>query len=331
MRCSTARWRCSPPQGGGDPSEENDITSDFHPSLMDDEPGSGESKPDLDIPDWLSNLGITSDSDETPVPEKPDSAQSSDILSQTGDDDIPDWLSSMGTESDDNSFFTSDEPGAEAIPDEEDEDVPEWLSNLGIESSDEAISGAEISQAGDSDTPDWLAEVGIGSIEPEATTAPATENDDDIPAWISEMGIAHGAEDAEGDEPVSQMSESDLPDWLSNLGGTDAIPDEKLTPEIAEARSEQIEDLGDWFSDLDDFESSASELSPAAEAPETDEEMPGWLKNLGSVVTGSVENDSIPEAEVKAALPFIQDDSLDDDLLDVEGLPEWLTPDSADF
>jgi hypothetical protein len=324
----------APPAEGEDaPPAEGEVAFDFPSPLIDDEPDSGESKPDVDIPDWLSSLGMTSDSDEILVPEKPDSAPSSDTISRIGDDEIPDWLSNMGTDRDPDPFLTSDEPGAEAIPAEEDEEIPEWLSTLGIESSDEAISSPEISQAEDSDIPDWLSDIGIDSKGAEATASPSTEGDD-IPARISEMGIAHDsaeeAEDTEGAaEPISQVPEGDMPDWLSSFGGGDSIPGEKLAPEIAGSGSEQLEDLGDWFSDLEGVESLAGEPTPAAEALETDEEMPGWLKNLGSVVTGTVDDDSIPAADDHAALPFVQDEAVDDDLLDVEGLPEWLTPDSA--
>jgi len=298
-------------------------------------PVSESASPSEDGAEWLNRIRSLHQSDqETQAGDFDRQAEPVDPSgsSPTQEDDLDldrtafDFLSSLA----------DDEPGEgeseqnAAISQVEDEDIPDWLSTLGTESSDEDISSSEASLAADSNVPDWLSDIGIDHVEADATAATLTEGEN-IPVWLSEMGTAQGADDTA--EPISPTPEADMPDWLSSLGDAgdtaeDDAPGEKLVPEIAGDGPEQLEDLGDWLSDIDEVEGSASEPTPEAEELETVEDMPGWLKNLGSVVTGSVEEASIPEADSQVALPFVQVDA-GDDLLDVEGLPEWLTPDSA--
>jgi hypothetical protein len=180
---------------GSSPTQDDDLdldgtAFDFLSSLVDDEPGVGESEPKA-------------------------------AISQVGDEDIPDWLSSLGTESYSEPTSAKDSTGSETVSASAGEDIPDWLSSMGIESPDEDISSSEVSPARDSDVPDWLSDIGINRVEAQATTTPSTE-DDDIPAWISEMGIDQDAiQEAEDTaEPISQAFEGDMPDWLSSLGGS---------------------------------------------------------------------------------------------------------------
>jgi len=318
------------------------------------EPEASKSGAD-ELPDWLFNVKSTEPADAAPESEpqdalpswlnagldpqkEPDSLSSeSSIGADEGEGELPDWLSET----------TQDEPeGAPTFPPPS-EDSPDKVPDLGV--------GGE-SAATEETAPemDWLPE------PPEDEPVPVFQDSpDDIPDWLSgaetddlavdEMILPTGAEEVDwlsepGDEvldaaTISLRPGDYPPDWLSDASEAEKTdkddevgrvlqPDEIAQDGIEGRSPSEDEDLQDWFSELDEGADVSSQPEPEVVVSSSDEDMPGWLKNLGSVVTGTIEENDIPEVDYSTISPFVDQDQFDDDLLDMESLPEWLSPES---
>jgi hypothetical protein len=281
-------------------------------------PEPAESAAEVETPDWLSNLAPT----EEPAAADPAAA-----------DDLPDWLSSV-----------EDTLIAPVINEPEDKtveaEIPDWLSNL---SSDDEVetpgSGEAEPVAIQADVPDWLSS--LETDEEPASSSPAGSDeildqlpgeDDDVPAGI------------EASEPEPAAAETNFPDWLSAEIRSEEASDQDDTPgwlselddETEPALPEPISmGLGDdsesldWLSeeglDFDIPDSSALEPESTLNLGEG-AETPDWLENIGPGEGVPVETEYLGE-NLETASPFAFEGEPDDDLLDIEGLPDWLSSD----
>jgi hypothetical protein len=216
---------------------------------------------------------------------------------------------------------------AEPIVSEQGEDAPDWLLELGIEY--EAATSEDAEPAIEGEIPDWLTEA--PDEEPAAEPViPGQEQE--IPDWLSDQDESSRIPASEeGSEPewaaeagdvgifatqLPQRPGEQVPDWLSD-------GDEGVEPATTED-----EDLQSWFSELDKEPELSGEPESKSRVSDTGEDMPGWLKNLGSVVTGTIEDDDVPDEKDGGVSPFVDQEAFDDDLLDVESLPKWLSPET---
>ena len=305
-----------------EPAVEGEIP-DWFTRPPSDEP---EAEPELEgqdegASDWLSELGIE---DATTAPEEAEPAV---------EGEFPDWIS--GT--------PQDETEAETELEGQDEGASDWLSELGIEY--ETATSEEAEPAIAEEIPDWM----TATSQDELKAKPALPGQEqDTPDWLSTLGESGRFPAADAESEPEWLSESgddgifatqppqrpgaQTPDWLSDSGegsepGEQEITDWlSVTDEDKEPVSAEDEDLQSWFSELDQDTELSGEPAPRSAVSETGEDMPGWLKKLGSVVTGTVEDDNIPDEKDGAVSPFVGQEKFDDDLLDVESLPEWLTP-----
>lgn len=306
------------------PSEEQDSFQDFLASLERLEaveqgapiPPISEPEPfpafgeEEDLSAWIS------DEFEEPLeapPSKPD-----------GQDEGENWFTEI----------SNAEPESETGFHSQREEVPDWLAALGI--------GSDVDQ--DQPTapqPDWLE----GAIIEEDLSTPTFPGQDQAHLdWMGEgptdfsednpedslgFGRVRGAEtfDDPGilepiEPPAFRRPGDHTPEWLRDLDSEEQQTEESSQDQESFPVGE--EDLQSWFSELDKEGAPEAELEPGSPG----EDMPGWLKNLGSVVTGTVEDNTIPDFSSADSTPFIGQDEFDDDLLDVESLPAWLTPES---
>ncbi|MBU0510538.1 MAG: hypothetical protein KJ638_02405 [Chloroflexi bacterium] len=238
-----------------------------------------------DLPDWFSG------EDEEIAPE---------LAASAVDSGLPDWLRAEAAESVPAVAFDEDDlPGWLSGEDEEispepaasavEGGLPDWLRAEAVESVPAVASG-------EGDLPDWFSGEDEG-IAPEPA-APSVEGG--LPDWLSDL---RGEPPPFGEpeaEPVGPSLYAETPDWVSDLGGGD---------EPASASPDEADDLPDWFADLGEEESTLfGEPEAAPHTPAEEEEIPGWI------VSGL----AAPVA------PFVIDDEFDDDLLDVDKLPDWL-------
>jgi len=273
---------------------------------------------DEETPDWLAALGIEG---ETPAPEAAEPALESEL---------PDWTTGE----------PSDEIEAKPELQAEAEETPDWLAELSIAYDKATQEEAEPSMEGE--LPDWLSGAHLDETEPQ-------DQEEEIPDWVSEPDARSRFPSAEGDiesewfyEPEQEGPEEveapqrpgdQLPDWIYEPA--EAIePSSQETPDMfsvqdQEPVSGEDEDLQGWFSELEKDAVLSDESAPEGAVPVADEDMPGWLKNLGSVVTGTVEDEEIPLVTDGGISPFVGQDDLEEDFLDAESLPEWLSPQAS--
>ena len=298
-----------------DPSD----TADWLPQSLN---GEAEATPpdtdqEMEDVDWLpddviGDLGVSS------IPAVPN-----------GSDPKQDWLSDLDSE----------EAKAESLFQSQDEEIPDWLSEIGISTEP---STTETGEPG----PDLLSdpprdEPGVTpTTQGEGEEIPdragdTVSSDMDIDVGMRAASYEYTEGDSEGllqseepeDIPLYERPGDQTPEWLNGLS-TEGELDETSIP-YPDPGDEPVlageEDLQSWFSELDED----SEPETSGTVSETDPEIPGWLKSLGSVVTGTVDDNNIPKVIEGDATPFVGQDEFDDDLLDVESLPSWLEPESA--
>ena len=227
---------------------------------------------DAEVPDWLRGLGtgiLKPSEPETPAPSAESLAAAEPWLNALRaaapqpQEDIPDWLQNLGT----GALTQPDETSAEAAA-ESTEDVPEWLRNLG--------TGALTLPP---ETPSAAAE----PIEPTAPTAEPSES----AAPEDWLGALRAAAPPVVEASTSEGPAEELPDWLRGLG-TGAL---SLSPTSTESVAEPIESAAptaepsesatpeDWLGAL------RAAAPPVVEAPTSEEpaeELPDWLKGLGT-------------------------------------------------
>jgi len=271
-----------------------------------DEPALAAVEPsdETEIPDWLSTLGSEEDPAET---------------SSTETDDIPAWLSGAEDETLATPVEEKPEPAAEAdLPDlfsgtepepAAEAEVPDWLTSL-----DPTEEPAETEPTESAELPDWMATA--ASTESAADEKPEQAVEAEIPDWLS------GELETETD-----TDQEEAPDWLSELPGDEA--EEALPEPISMGLGDDSEAL-DWLSEEGlDFEiPDSAALEPEATLNlEEGEDLPNWLENIGPGQGVPVEAEYLGET-IETTSPFDIEDEPDDDLLDIDGLPDWLSSDS---
>ena len=316
------------------PSEEETAFQDFLSLLDEEEPA--EQAASGPTPGWMS---------ETPEPEP-----LSTSITPSHQDDLADWIpgeeqgpvdpdtrppaqEAPAKEQDWFSEGAAAEPEGGSIFQSQEEEIPDWLSALGI-SSDASDPQPPAPQ------PDWLE----GAIGGEDEATPTFQSKEQAPSdWFSDaqagdlgdeqdsasgFGRVRGFETLDDpgilepvEPPAYHRPGDHTPDWLRSLSSETELEE---TGDDQEPFPVGEEDLQSWFSELDNEDKPESKIEPASSS----EEMPGWLKSLGSVVTGTVKDDSLPDMGSEDSTPFVGQDEFDDDLLDVESLPAWLTPES---
>jgi hypothetical protein len=320
------------------------------PFLYSESEESSEKVESEELPDWLRRL----DAEDTGQPEKDKGSRK----------ELPEWLSAGIDSLGDEVFEPPQAAGVvEASPEMPgaEDNAQDWLSRLDTDRDlDEVLSGdlthkKPLDQGPDADQalPDWLLGGDLGQVvdvsqsigEPELSDV-FGEEEGELPAWLSDFRSKRDDEEdqTEGDvrsewdfeglpgenkeEPVSETVEGEIPEWLSSLGHLETTPEDLVSGISEEDASTESEDLQAWFSELDKAETLADERQEG-EAAQAEEEIPGWLVNLGSVVTGTVEDGGEAEESRGGVSPFVGEDFSEGDFLDVESLPDWLSPEAV--
>jgi len=286
---------------------------------------------DEDDDDWLqrirnlhqTNLGVQpADSDVLPIDVISPMLASDPALEDENlfadESEVPEWLARISDRYSD----PADSKTAKADDKKtEKEALPSWVDRdqSSQKAQVEKPKAAPISQDPGENIPDWLE--GIGT----SISSDEIEPEEAIPDWISKFS------DDDQRVPTDEQRPGDtIPEWLSEIESDSESIDVKIQALSSEpGKSEEPEvteegDLEKWFSDLD--KTTSSVIGPEEESKE---EIPSWLKSLGNVVSGTVKDDSIPEIDDGAISPFVSPDEFDDDLLDIESLPDWITPESG--
>ena len=287
---------------------------------------------DADLPDWLS-----------------DGAEETEGLTSAAEGDLPEWLSGM----DDVEAAPLD--GEPPAPGAEDADLPDWLADLSAQEEAQAKEAPKPQKPFDIDTgalygllaedsddlespptvdgelpeqqPDLEPQApSIADVAPQQESVPnfSGVDDDSLPDWLS----GEGEEEAESAVPAA--AEDDLPDWLSDsvagVAGAAVIgtvAGAGSSEEAVEAISSVEEDLPDWLSDIDgvvEMPESEPDLPPST--VDESRAVPDWLHD--SEVSLPVSGDEV-EAEPVETTPLATGDDFEDDLFEMDQLPDWIS------
>jgi len=237
--------------------------------------------------DWLQRIRTLRDTD--PLTAEADSA----VPTPAEPESLPDWLTS--------------EPEDSGLAIEG--DSPAWTTSLGDAQPDAVPADHDPEAAATAEIPDWLS--GLAPAEETAESNAVEESD--LPAWMS-------------DALSKETDREDIPDWITDLAGAEAEP--ILQEPISLGLADEVE-VTDWLSEegLEDFDipdTPSLELESALNLGDSDEGLPDWLKNVGPGLGVPVETEYLGE-EVETTSPFATGDESGGDLLDVDGLPDWLS------
>jgi len=327
---------------GADPLEWRQLKDTSDLDLLDSlEPDESDKTYD-DSEDWLNRLSEEPETEpETqPKPEKADVEHEPTVM-ETGD-----WLEHIRslhkaeTETDEAASKAAPKPeptqesvGIESGTGEE----PEWLGRLTVIQAPEVPEG-ESAQVGEAPVPDWIdkgldAEKSMDELLSEDHPLPYDESIVQSVQSLPETQEAPPESQAEPEpEPLDLPDESDAAaeDSMGDLPSI-SVPIVEIPEPRSEAETgpEEGGDLDSWISDLDDDSGLKSETGAGGLPTGQGEDIPGWLTNLSSVVTGSVDEETTPDIDDGAISPFITEPKFDDDILNVDNLPQWLKPETG--
>jgi hypothetical protein len=261
---------------------------------------------DLDAPDWMKELGVTTPAEETPPPPE---------------GEAPDWLRDLevaGTaapQGEEETLPTLQETAAPPeVPETEEAEgeLPDWLARLAVASAIGAEKARDDVEPSPPEVPP----------PPEATAEAPVEPEEDIPDWLGELETAEEVTAVEPSPPEISPTpppeiaaeapaepEEDVPDWLRELEAAEGVPAESTIPE---APAEADSDVPDWLASMRQeapslLEMMAEEETSPAEYPEGEAvEEPEWLAALR--LTSPPEVLELDEEAVEAE----------------EDLPDWL-------
>ncbi len=293
-------------------------------------------RPDLDVPDWLSE-GLT-----TPPPQPRSPSPPAPELSHA---DVPDWLTESSAD------FASPTPAVELEPGPalDEHDVPDWLNETTTLPATQALEPSPVSATqAEPELPDWLGgdlEISPSREEPGApieaealfpAESPAwldnlppdevdtvlvaeTGFEAEIPDWISAIvpptsDALEPQPQAEELAPDAELTGWNVPDWIAAAQMTDEEEAEltTVTPPTGQARPDWLELEGTppvELPDLPDWLSPGAQPSPAAQPaawPADDSSAADWLADLGS--SGQSLADDQPDwlGEADTAAPALQ-------------------------
>jgi hypothetical protein len=294
---------------------------------------------DQEESDWLQRIRNLHQADQETQPDDSGTQTGDEIFSNlsqdsTPDDDNLDTLSDQAPDrlsmindkfpSDSSSESTVDSSAdGEAIPDWIDGDFDELEGEQDTQEPSEKLDTDPSSKPQGEEIPDWLS-----SLEPESE-ADEVEDGETLPDWLTKIDA-----DQQDTPDTSQRPGDIVPDWLNKMGeGASASGGETqgALPGAGvgtESGSPDDDALHEWFSELDADLDHTAEPTPEEDALEG-EEIPGWLKSLGTVVTGTIEDDSAPEIDDGGISPFLTQDDFGEEMLDIDSLPDWLTPEMS--
>ena len=285
-----------------------------------------------------------------------ESARDEDDLAPWGtDEELPDWLRDVGV--------TAEEPVLELAPDEAvietppdealpAEDMPEWLREVMAEEAGQPVAEpvsadgegfegeSEVGEAPEFlDETDALKLAGAGLVvaglldDEEEEPAEAESPGEDMPEWleklVGEAGDAAGEEaepEAEFTAPTPAEFEEDIPSRLDeSLMDSDAQAGAELAGEMPEqAPSHAPDEAPDGIGALDaaamvgvaalSLAGDEEEAPPAGDVPDL---APDRAEALDTVSVE--ESDEMPLVELEG-----EPDTLEQDLLSDEDLPDWL-------
>ncbi|MBI3161707.1 MAG: tetratricopeptide repeat protein, partial [Chloroflexi bacterium] len=203
----------------------------------------------VDTPDWLSGLGGTQESQDTPVTPKAD---------------VPDWLlaaSAMPLPNEEPAQATDSIISGDAA---QPANLPDWLGGLGDSKTAESVEPAEI--------PDWLG--GAKSAEP-----PPPTGSSDVPDWLAGIDDkpSAGTQPGEVTEWLSGLDESKpsepapagAPDWLSGLNS-------------AEPEPIQPADIPDWMAGAESKNQPAPSVENLGASSQEQDDAVAWLESLAA-------------------------------------------------
>ncbi len=286
----TLTWGNEVPQSGGDemPDNTSGINADANDNDdafswmndFDDVPQSDNQPVSADVPDWLSELKPSDESDaSSPSADSSDENDLGWMSSISGGDDEPNsgieeefaWMDETAAE--DTTAPSGDMAVAAPPSTSASDDAFDWMN--GIDFGDEPAKNAE-------PVPDWLNEVlPSADIETPADVESAFGDElatdpEDAANWMSEFGDLNAPANPDASFEIEPEADA-VPDWLSELAPKTASPAEPASVEADIVTSILDEDTN-WMSELGDLRPEIdSEFDAAAEPAEAP---PDWLSEL---------------------------------------------------
>lgn len=256
--------------------------------ILSSQPEAPEEESTEELPDWLKNLDdLTANlSDEA------------DREQGRAEEEARDWSLSADT---------ADEPageGMEPVAAEPSGGLPDWLEGLGEEGQEqEPLSTAEIGEPGGS-----LEAMDMIDLLSRQEPTPAEE----IPSVPPSQADYH---------PIEQ-----LPDWLKSLEDTPERGAEAFLVQEEEPQGE-IQEVEFEFSEAEIQEilqESGEEAAPTSEEYRPVEQLPDWLKELGSIEPAIAREEMETPEEAGVPPPDVDLSLLFEPQARKEEIPDWL-------
>ncbi|MBN1262479.1 MAG: tetratricopeptide repeat protein, partial [Anaerolineae bacterium] len=277
----------------------------------------------LQIPDWLRDLGPLMDIEETAEADWMAPQEPAETLGEIASDELANWLSASSgpvqemeapaspTTGKVPDWLQALEPGTTGV-EEKEEEVPDWLQELQAPEAPEpqiAVTPLEETE----ELPDWLQELQPpAAVQPEVRETPKTMRQEEetagpvqqeaeglfgwdsfpdeerpgmaVPDEVLEWGAAADTEEALLEMPPSEADE--LPDWLKALQPPAQEPQKPGA--VAAEKPEEEEPLPDWL----------RELKPPSETPAERESGPVESSDMfGWVSLPQEEAEALPEEQ----------------------------------
>lgn len=260
---------------------------------------------DDDLPDWLREGGdLTGDletpawlADETTHDENEDSPEINtlEVMSAIADPALDDGIEALLDDKD----LGGEEDDGIVIEDE----LPDWL-RADANTDDIAAIATE------GDTPSWLTDETTHDDEPEDITTAETVD----------MTITRDSKEADF------STDDDLPDWLS-----DEQSETEITDELSWLNDDAEETLDSAiFDDTLNEDRSVDEeidvlLAEVSQDGDDEEPLPDWLQG------NDVDSSDVDNPELDATLASVTESAIDDNMVDVDSLPDWLREEQSNL
>lgn len=280
-----------------------------------------------DSQDWLSRLQEKDDVDEINTPAEDEKGEDKPTIKGPTEMETGDWLEHIRAiqedvigddESEEPSHFEEDAEEIDDfdyVPGEE----PEWLGRLTIIKEPEPTSPGEI-EAIEPPTPEWVED----GLDTQQSREALSSEEHPIP-YIEESVEPEG---------YSQETPTEVELQASLRESSDETPD-AITESIILSPSSETEDkstyedkLDAWFAELDEETLPPSEISVSDEVLQEEKTREEQISDLTRAGSESLDGETTQDVDEGAIAPFLINDKFDYDILDVEKLPQWLTPES---
>lgn len=284
--------------------------------------------PDIELPEWLSELGQPSDLEgNTPPSTSGNEGEQTPVEEQPAvpAEELPDWLKEMNAPiAESTAPFTSQSDQDAALA---------WLEALAAQhgaSEEELITKPEERLEA---MPEWIKAESEEAQVPESAVSAAGEFDisdqDSALAWLETLAAKQGAKEEELITRPEERLDS-MPEWIKHEAEESQSEPLTVQPAITEETVTPVEEVPDWQKEIAETADDSTPAQPETEAPPAEqEEYPDWLAE--TVVAAETVAQHEPQAEIEELPDWLKEtvaapseEAGEKPEAAIEELPDWL-------